>query len=326
MKLKKGTSVLGLDANTVANQLSAAFQGSTAMEIQIGRNAYEIDVRLDSKSKNNLSDLDNFKIVNQKGEQIPLGNIVSFSGNRGFSTINHVDGLRAITLFGSINNKIANSNEITTKFQNDFLPQLKKKYPEVIVVLGGTTKNSAETGASMARALVIGLFGIFVLLSFQFKSYTEPIVVMLAIPFSLIGVIWGHLLIGIPLSMPSLLGFISLSGIVVNDSILLVGFIKSRREEGKSVFEASRKASRERFRAVLLTSVTTVAGLLPLLSETSLQAQMLIPIAVSIAFGIIASTVLVLIAIPCFYSVLGDFGWVTEIEDINEEEIAKAHA
>jgi len=316
LKLKKGASILGMDANTIASQLSAAFQGTKAMEIQVDRNSYEIDVRLEPQSKNSLSDLDNYKIVGNKGERIPLDNIVSFTSSRGYSTINHVNGRRTITLFGSINSDVANTNEIMQKFKKEWVPTFSKKYPEIEIFLGGASKNTSETGSSMIRSLVIGLFGIFILLSFQFRSYSEPIAVMLAIPFSLIGVIWGHLAIGIPLSMLSLLGFISLAGIVVNDSILLVEFIKSRRLEGKSIVESSCIASRERFRAVLLTSVTTVLGLLPLLSETSLQAQMLVPIATSIAFGLIASTVLVLIGVPSFYSILGDLGWVRSVEQL----------
>ena len=201
------------------------------------------------------------------------------------------------------------------RLKNQFLPGIKAQHPDLDIVLGGESKNSAETGSSMIVAMVTGLLGIYVLLSFQFKSYIEPIVVMLAIPFSLIGVIWGHLGMGLPISMPSLLGYISLTGIVVNDSILLVEFIKNRRKEGKSVIDSARQASRERFRAVLLTSVTTVVGLTPLLSETSVQARMLVPIAASITFGIIASTILVLIAIPSFYTILGDFGLLKQVDN-----------
>ncbi len=320
IKLQKGASILGMDATTIAGQLSAAFQGSTAMEVQVDRTSYEIDVRLEADSKNSLADLDNFKIVGSKGERIPLQNLVSLSSSRGYSTINHVDGRRTITLYGAINPQLANTSEIMNKLSNQFLPEFERKYPDIEVILGGESKNTAETGSSMVRALLIGLVGIFILLSFQFRSYAEPIVVMLAIPLSLIGVIWGHLALGIPMSTLSMLGYISLAGIVVNDSILLVSFIKNRRKEGKSIVDASCTASRERFRAVLLTSVTTVLGLTPLLSETSLQAQILIPIAASIAFGMIASTVLVLIAIPSFYSILGDFGLVRDHSVISDQD------
>jgi len=314
MKLKPGASLLNLNATAIANQLGSAFRGTIASEIQIGRNEYEIDVRLNQESRDSLSDLDRFKLTGSKGEKIPLGSVVELTSGRGYSAISHVDGIRTVTLFGSINAQSANTSEIMNRLKTEFLEKVRLQHPEVRVLIMGESANNAETGSSMARALLIGLMGIFILLSFQFRSYLEPIVVMLAIPFSLIGVIWGHIAMGIPLSMPSLLGYASLAGIVVNDSILLVIFIRSRIDNGVAIEEASKAASRERFRAVLLTSVTTIVGLLPLLSETSLQAQMIIPIATSIAFGMASSTILVLVAIPSFYSILGDFNLTRKTE------------
>ncbi len=158
--------------------------------------------------------------------------------------------------------------------------------------------------------MLVGLIGVFILLSFQFGSYIEPLVVMAAIPLAFVGVVAGHLLAGIDLSMPSLLGFVSLAGIVVNDSILLVVFLKAARREGADVEAAAARAARQRFRAIALTSLTTIAGLLPLLAERSLQAQILIPLALSIVFGLLASTILVLIVVPCLYTILGDLGWL----------------
>ncbi len=159
-----------------------------------------------------------------------------------------------------------------------------------------------------------GLGMVFFLLSFQFRSYTEPIIVLAAIPFALIGVIWGNLLMGTLFSLPGLLGFCALGGAVVNDSILLVEFIKRERLAGRSVAAAARRASRHRFRAILLSSVTTMVGLVPLLFEPSRQAQVLIPVAISIVFGIFASTVLVLLVIPATYAIFGDLGWVEVLD------------
>ncbi len=150
--------------------------------------------------------------------------------------------------------------------------------------------------------------GVFLLLSFVFRSYVEPLIVMVAIPFAAIGVVWGHLLMGLELSMPSVVGFVALAGVVVNDSILLVEFIKRHQRAGLAAHEAAAIASRERFRAVLLTSLTTIAGLLPLLTERSLQAQVLTPLIVSLVFGLVASTVLVLLVVPALYTILEDFG------------------
>ncbi|HEY5715492.1 MAG TPA: efflux RND transporter permease subunit, partial [Psychromonas sp.] len=169
---------------------------------------------------------------------------------------------------------------------------------------------SAKTAKSFIKGFSIGLFGLFAILSFQFRSYLEPLVIMLAIPLALIGVFWGHWLTGHNLSMPSILGFVSLAGIVVNDSILLVQYIRHHVDIGENIYESVVKASRDRFRAVFLTSLTTAAGLLPLLLETSLQAQVVKPIVISIVFGILASTLLVLFIIPSAYAVLADFSLI----------------
>ena len=194
------------------------------------------------------------------------------------------------------------------QMEKDFLPRLTERYPEVRISFEGEIREAETTQNSMRRDMLIGLVGIYVLLSFQFRSYTEPLIVMAAIPFAIIGVIIGHLLLGIAVSLPSLLGFVSLAGIVVNDSILLVLFLKARQREGKGLMTSAAQASRQRFRAILITSCTTIAGLLPLLFERSLQAQILIPLAVSIVFGLLASTVLVLLVIPCLYVMLAELG------------------
>ncbi|MCR9120471.1 MAG: efflux RND transporter permease subunit, partial [bacterium] len=177
-----------------------------------------------------------------------------------------------------------------------------------------------ETGNSLLQAFVLGMIGVFAILSYQFESWTEPLIVMAAIPLALIGVIWGHLLTGNALSIPSVLGFVSLAGVVVNDSILLVLFLKQEHAAGSEVEDSARQASRLRFRAILLTSATTIAGLTPLLFETSRQAQVLIPLAVSVCFGLLSSTILVLIAIPAAYVALADFGLISKTKHKTEEQ------
>jgi multidrug efflux pump subunit AcrB len=177
----------------------------------------------------------------------------------------------------------------------------------------------------MVRGFIVGLVAIFILLSFQFKSYIEPLAVMAIIPLGFIGVIWGHVVMGLELSMPSMMGAISLAGIVVNDSILLVEFLKLRAREGHSIPEAAKMASRERFRAILLTSLTTVAGLTPLLAEKSLQAQVLIPLATSIVFGLVVATLFVLFVVPALFSIFSDFGWVSVEKEMEQEKSTVAH-
>lgn len=207
-----------------------------------------------------------------------------------------------------LDTRFNNANEILADTRGAFLTGFQQRHPGVTVELQGQAKEQAKSGGSLRRGFLIGLFGIFVLLSFQFRSYLEPVIVMAAIPLAFIGVVLGHLALGLSLSMPSMIGFIALTGIVVNDSILLVEFVKMRAREGHAAAAAAKLASRQRFRAVLLTSATTIAGLLPLLFERSLQAQVLIPLVTSLVFGLLASTVLVLLVIPALYAILDDLG------------------
>ncbi len=307
LRMREGTFALGIDAATISSQLRAAFWGTTANEIQVGPESYEIDVRLAEDDKNTLYVLDDFRITDKEGKQIPLTTLVEVERGRGFSRIERINGQRSVTIIGDIDTRVANAREIVNHTRQNFIPQLLEQYPGVRSGFEGQSKETAKTGGSMVRGFGLGLLGIFILLSFQFRSYVEPLSVMFIIPLALIGVIWGHLLMGLNMTMPGIIGFASLSGIVVNDSILLVEFLKLRMKEGHDVLEAAKLASRARFRAVLLTSVTTIAGLIPLLLEKSLQAQILIPLATSIIFGLLATTLLVLLVVPALFSILNDF-------------------
>ncbi|MGK0410400.1 MAG: multidrug efflux pump subunit AcrB [Shewanella psychromarinicola] len=316
VSLRPGAEVFGIDGQLVANQLRSAFFGQRADEIQIGPENIEIEVRLNKEQAGDLHALANFPIMLANGEQLPLSAIAKLEHQRSYVRIQRINSQRSVTVMADVDNRKGNSTETLAKIKSDWLPQATEDYPGVKVDFEGSAKETAKTGASLGKGFLIGIFGLFVILSFQFRSYLEPVVVMLAIPLSLIGVLWGHVLLGYNLSMPSIMGFISLAGIVVNDSILLVQYIRHHVDEGDSVHEAVVSASRERFRAVFLTSLTTAAGLLPLLLETSLQAQVVQPLVVSIVFGIFASTLMVLFIIPCAYAILADFGLVKKHQKI----------
>ena len=320
VRLSEGATTLGLDAQAVAMQLRAAFYGTTASEIQVGRESYEIDVRLAPDEQDSLGDLEYFHVTLPDGSQAPLGAVAHLAPGRSWARIARLDRRRAVRIHGDVDTRRANTSDILRRFRTEFVPQLQRDHPSLHVVYKGEVKESAKTYASIQWGFIFGLTGIYLLLSFQFRSYIEPIIVMLAIPLALIGVIWGHIAMGIPFTLPSMLGFVSLGGVVVNDSLLLVEFIKRRRRDGMSVPEAAKLASQQRFRAVVLTSLTTMAGLFPLLAEKSLQAQVLIPLGVSLVFGLIASTILVLIVLPAFYAVLDDFGLTSRIREEFEEE------
>ena len=312
LKLKPGATNLGITAKEIASQTRAAFQGVKVLETYVDLETFEVTVKLDDGSRDQFIDFDTFPIIHpQTKVQIPLSSVATIERYRGYSRISRVNNSRTVTVYGDIDTQINNTAAVINDLQARWLTDFEQKYPQIQVSFEGEIKNGATTQKSMMRAFLLGLIGVFILLSFQFKSYVEPVVVMVAIPLALIGVIWGHIFMGLNFTMPSMLGFVSLAGIVVNDSILLVEFVKRRVKEGLSVHDAAAKASYDRFRAVFLTSVTTIAGMTPLLFETSLQAQVLIPLATSIVFGIAMSTLLVLFVIPCLYSILEDFGFAT---------------
>jgi len=319
IKLKENAQNYGVDGQTVAAQLRAAYFGQTADNIQSGPESIEIQVRLNSAQAADIQALSNFPIILAAGKQLPLSSIATLESQRSFVRIQRIESQRTVTVMADIDSSKANGSEIVSKMRKEFMPVLVAQYPGLEIDYEGAAKESAKTGGSLLKGFLIGLFGLFAILSFQFRSYLEPVIVMLAIPLALIGVFWGHWITGHNLSMPSILGFISLAGIVVNDSILLVQYIRHHIDIGEDVFDAVVKASRDRFRAVFLTSLTTAAGLLPLLLETSLQAQVVKPIVISIVFGIFTSTLLVLFIIPSAYAVLADFALVHKHQALDKD-------
>ena len=264
-------------------------------------------------------DLENFTVIGKNGSLVPLLVVADVEEVRGWARINRVDGRRAITIQGDVDRNIANAQELLGLTKSEFIPGLLKRYPDIRLDVQGESKESAKTGASIVRNVLLGLIGVYMLLALQFRGYVAPLTVMIVIPTALIGVIFGHLLLGLDLTMPSMIGMASLFGVVVNDSILLVVFIRQERASGVSVTQAALHAGVSRFRPILLTSITTVAGLLPLLLEKSLQAQILIPLATSLAFGLVTATIAALFLIPSIYTILDDLGWLGAIEEEHDE-------
>jgi HAE1 family hydrophobic/amphiphilic exporter-1 len=323
VRLKEGASSLGVDTDMIVTQMRGAFLGTTVNKIQVGPEQYEIDVRLMRSEKDSIDDLRNFTISVTGGRRIPITDVASLESGRGYARIQRINGRETVTIQGDVDTAIGNASAIVSDTQARFIPGLLKRYPGIRFELKGQNDEAAKTQASMLRGLLIGLVGVFILLSFQFRSYIEPVVVMIAIPLALIGVVYGHWIMGLDLSMPSMLGFAALAGVVVNNSILLVNFAKIRFNAGMHLTEAAKQASRARFRAIFLTTSTTIAGLLPILSETSLQAQVLIPLVTSLMFGLLSSAVLVLLVVPALYLILDDFG-LTAISENSEAEALEA--
>jgi multidrug efflux pump subunit AcrB len=338
LTLKEGARNMGLSASDIAQQVRSAYQGSVVIEMQVDGESYELDVRLNAAAQNTSADLTHFQITLSDGTLIPLTAAVNITKQRGWGRISRINGQRTVTLRGDTDIRKINTRELLARFTDELLPILKASHPGIRISMTGEIEEANKTIGSMLSGLLIGLMGIFGLLSFQFRSYIEPITVMLAVPMALIGVVWGHVIMMYPISLTSMFGFVALAGIVVNDSLLLIVFLKKRRKQLVMQYSESRKAlaiatvdaaaqaGRLRFRAVILTSSTTIAGLTPLLFERSLQAQVLIPMVISIVYGLLASTVLVLLVIPCFFAVLNDLNLIPEpyegVEDMEDAEKA----
>lgn len=314
LKLKENALALGLTAADVAGQIRTGLLGDIVDTVQIGDQHIEVLIRQSSAERATRAFLQESVILGNNAQMIPLREVVSIVEERHWAQVTRINGQRTVTVSADVDSRVANAGNIVADLQQRVFPQLYRQWPGINLQVEGQTARSKETGQSIARGLLIGLLGIFLILSFQFRSYLEPIIVMLSIPAAFMGAVWGHLIMGYNLSMPSLIGAASLAGIVVNNAILLVQFIKSYRAEGMTTAQAASAASRNRFRAILITTSTTVAGLLPLLAETSTQAMAVIPLVISVVFGLLVSTLLVLLVLPALYTILDDLGWSTEPE------------
>ena len=301
-KIKGQGEVLGLTVNNVGQQLRTAFDGRLVQIFQDGDDEVEVRVMLPDSERNTMATLDNFMIRLPQGGSVPLSTVVEFESRRGFDVLRHTNSQLAIHVTANVDTKLNNANEIIAGLKQDVLPDISSRYG-VKAGFEGRAEDQAETISEMKQGLLLAMVLIYLILAWVFSSYGWPLVVMAAIPFGLIGALLGHAVMGIDLTILSLFGIFGLSGIVVNDSIILVTFYKQQREKGMATTEAIITAATHRLRAVLLTSLTTIGGLTPLLFETSRQAQFLIPMAVSISFGLMFATVLVLLVIPALLSV-----------------------
>ncbi|MFC2967525.1 efflux RND transporter permease subunit [Acidimangrovimonas pyrenivorans] len=308
-------TALGVSAQSVAGQLRAAFRGDTGLQVQDGLGKLDIVARLTAPDRNTAADIDRIRIAGPDGALVPLSAVADVTETRGYSSITRIDGARTVSVTGSINPAVANARELMAAMKTDFLPKLAETHPEIRVVVVGEAKDTATTGSSLGKNLLLGLIGVYFILAFQFRSFLQPIAVFVAIPLGLIGVMWGHMALGMQLSLPSLVGLATLAGVVVNDSILLIAFIKERFNAGGEMIASAEEAVRDRFRAIFLTSLTTVVGLGPLLFEQSTQAQFLRPIVASLAFGLSGATLLALFVTPAVFAILHDLRLIKREEE-----------
>ncbi len=292
---------LGLDVENVGRQLRTAFDGSLVQLYLDGQDEVEVRISLPDAVRDHLAGLENLQIILPDGGSVPLGNVVEFSHRRGFDVLRHSEGRLAVSVRADVDHSKNNSNVIRENLRQNVLPEIESRY-NVQVDFQGRAQDQDNTMSDLKRGALYAFILMYIILAWVFASYSKPLVVMAVIPFGLVGAIVGHWVMDLELTVLSLFGFFGLSGIVINDSIILVTFYQQLLARGMAVNEAIVEAACQRLRAVLLTSLTTIAGLTPLLFETSLQAQFLIPMAATISFGLGFATVLVLIIIPALLS------------------------
>ncbi len=297
---------LGITEEYLGRQVRNAFYGAEALRLQRGRNEVKVMVRYPEHDRKSLGTLDSMRIRTPGGGEIPLNRAAFISEGRGFSEINRAERKRVVNVTASVDDKVANAEEILRDLKQTVLKDLKADFPGLSFNMEGEEKERMESMGSMGEGYLIALIAMFALLAIPFRSYSQPLLIMAAIPFGLVGAVAGHLIMGFKLSILSIFGLVALSGVVVNDSLLLIDKINRDRQEGAQLFEAVLDGCRRRFRPILLTSLTTFFGLTPMILETSVQAQFLIPMAISLAFGILFATGITLLLIPSLYLVLED--------------------
>jgi len=307
LQLKPRAEIMGFTLNDLSTQVRYAFYGSQAQRLQRGDDEVRVMVRYPEDERISIGDLENMYIRTSQGDAVPFTSVADFDMQPGYSRINRVEGKRSVAVNADIIESMVEPNVVNTDITENFFPELQSRYPSVSYLEDGGTAEQSSIIQDMIRGMIFAIFGIYALLAIPLKSYTQPIMIMGVIPFGIVGAILGHLIVGIPVNFLSFLGIIALSGVVVNDSIILVNFVNKSIESGKETISAVVNGGVRRFRAILLTSLTTFFGLLPILTETSMQAKFLIPMATSLAFGIVFATVITLLLIPCLYVILEDF-------------------
>ena len=306
IRIKEGSRSLGISMRDLARQVRQAFYGEEALRIQRGRDDVKVLVRYADRERRSLSGIEEMRIRTSDGQEIPIEEVANIIPGRAYSVINRVDRKRTITVISDIDETIANASVIVNDLKTNFLPGLTQRYPGLTYDFEGQEKRTRESLDSIKSGYLLAMMGIFLLLASQFRSYIQPVIIMMAIPFGLIGAIFGHLVLRMEFTIISLFGIVALSGIVVNDALILIDFINRAVRSGVDIETAVVESGKARFRPVLLTSITTIAGLLPILLERSFQAQFLIPMAVSISFGLLAATFLTLLYVPALYLIVRD--------------------
>jgi multidrug efflux pump subunit AcrB len=306
LKLKPEARTFGLTVSDLGRQVFSAYYGNEALRIQRGRDDIRVKIRYTEDERTRLSDFEQVRIRTAQGHEVPLLSVADISYGPGFATITRTDGMRRVEVNAQVDAKQSNEREIMSELVMNFFPKLKAKYPGLGISVEGFQARNAESFGTLFITYPIALLGIFFVMATMFRSYVQPFVIFFTIPFGIIGAIFGHMVLGVDLAMMSAFGIVALTGVVVNSAIVLIDRINKNLAEGMPLFEAVKAGSARRFRAIFLTTVSTVGALMPLILEKNLQAQMLIPMAVSIAAGVLFSSALTLVLIPSLLIIMND--------------------
>jgi len=283
-----------------------AFYGAEALRFQRDQDEVKVLVRYPEEKRKSLGHVKEMRIRTAGGKEVPFSQVAEVNMEQGYASIQRAQRLRVVKVTADVDEAVANANEVRMDVEAQVLPRLKQKYPGLRYTIEGEGKEQAESMSDVIQGFAVALFCIYALLAIPFRSFSQPFIVMAAIPFGIVGAIVGHLIMGLNLSLLSLFGIVGLAGVVVNDSLVLIHATNRLREEGAGPREAVTQAAALRFRAIILTSLTTFAGLMPMILEKSLQAQFLIPMAVSLGFGVLFATGITLLLVPCGYVILDD--------------------
>ena len=308
LQIRENAQSLDISQDELNRTVRASYYGEEVDRLPRGRHEVKLMVRYPRSERKSIRNFENIRIRGNDRLERPITEFADIEFGKGYSEIDRVDQLRSVTISADVDAaKGGNANRVTSDLQANFVSDLNARFPNVTVKWEGQRQQSSESFQSLGAGFAVAMVAMFVLLTIEFRSYLQPLIIMAIIPFGAIGAIIGHAVMQLDLTLFSVFGMVALTGVIVNDSIVLVDFINHRLREGKPIREALIESGRRRFRPVLLTSMTTVAGLIPILLETSFQAQVLIPMAASLCFGLMTATLLILVLVPIFYSFVHDF-------------------
>ena len=304
--IKPSAEMLGLTLQDLGRQVRQAFYGEEAQRIQRGRDDIRVMVRYPEEERRSLGNLDNMRIRTPEGGEVPFRQVAVVERGRGFASIKRVDRQRAINVTAAVDASVTSAQSVILDLESRILPEVLADYPGVHFSFEGAQAEQRDAVGGLQQGFGLAVLMIFALLAIPLRSYVQPLIIMAAIPFGLVGAVWGHILLGLDVTMMSMFGLVALTGVVVNDSLVMVHFINRKRRRHPDLHVAVREAGAARFRPIMLTSLTTFVGLAPLIVEKSFQAQFMVPMAVSLAFGVVFATFITLILVPTAYLILED--------------------